>query len=349
MVISVRSTGCRVRRTAAVLACVLTATAALAVPAAGEGEPRTVAELTAALDEATRAAERAADDALAAASASFELRRRIDEATDRYADAQAALADRLRDLYINGPHDPITALLSGGATHQLSLLANVQQAGVRSEQQLVGDLRDEDRSLQSLKAQAATDRASLLRRARRVYALQDKARRLLDLAERSFVSDESALVTLAAKRAALDEQSAEVSTAVQPTVTTRGRRAAAAEAPIIAELEAAGSAFPPGYRATGVVMTGEASWYGPGFVGKPTATGAPYDPERFTAAMLAVPLGTVVRVTTADGRAVNVLVNDRGPYAGGDDRIIDMSAAGARMLGYTGVKQVRVEVLQRTG
>ena len=60
--------------------------------------------------------------------------------------------------------------------------------------------------------------------------------------------------------------------------------------------------------------------------------------------MLAVPLGTVVRVTTADGKAVNVLVNDRGPYVGG--RIIDMSAAGARMLGYSGVKQVTVEVLE---
>jgi rare lipoprotein A len=97
------------------------------------------------------------------------------------------------------------------------------------------------------------------------------------------------------------------------------------------------------------VFTGEASWYGPGFVGRPTASGAPYDPERFTAAMLLVPLGTVVRVSTADGRAVTVLVNDRGPYAGGSDRILDMSAAGARVLGYTGVKQVRIEVLEPLG
>jgi len=49
-------------------------------------------------------------------------------------------------------------------------------------------------------------------------------------------------------------------------------------------------------------------------------------------------------VTTAGGGAVNVLINDRGPYAHG--RIIDMSAAGARMLGFTGVKQVTVEVLE---
>jgi rare lipoprotein A len=54
-----------------------------------------------------------------------------------------------------------------------------------------------------------------------------------------------------------------------------------------------------------------------------------------------------VRVTTADGRAVNVLVNDRGPYAKG--RVIDMSEAGARMLGFRGVKAVTVEVLERLG
>jgi rare lipoprotein A (peptidoglycan hydrolase) len=180
--------------------------------------------------------------------------------------------------------------------------------------------------------------------------LQDKARRLLAQAEAAFAADEVVLAEITVHRLVLDTQSREVSVAVQPiqpTVDVRGRRAGAAEAPVIAALEAAGSAFPAGYRATGRVFTGEASWYGPGFVGRPTATGAPYDPERFTAAMLLVPLGTVVRVSTAEGRAVNVLVNDRGPYAGGSGRILDMSAAGARMLGYSGVQQVRIEVLER--
>ena len=58
--------------------------------------------------------------------------------------------------------------------------------------------------------------------------------------------------------------------------------------------------------------------------------------------MLAVPLGTVVRVS-ANGRSVNVLVNDRGPYAKG--RVLDCSRACARILGYDGVAQVAVEVL----
>jgi S1-C subfamily serine protease len=49
--------------------------------------------------------------------------------------------------------------------------------------------------------------------------------------------------------------------------------------------------------------------------------------------MLAVPLGTVVHVTNlANGRVVNLLVNDRGPYAVG--RVVDASHAGAVALGF---------------
>jgi rare lipoprotein A len=128
-------------------------------------------------------------------------------------------------------------------------------------------------------------------------------------------------------------------------VTARGRAAAAAEAPIIELLERAPSATPAGYHATGQRISGVASWYGPGFVGNPTATGASYDPERLTAAMLAVPLGTVVRVTAANGRSVTVLVNDRGPYVAG--RVIDLSRRAAAELGFTGVLPVQVEVLER--
>ena len=89
-------------------------------------------------------------------------------------------------------------------------------------------------------------------------------------------------------------------------------------------------------------MSGTASWYGPGFVGNPTASGAPYDPERLTCANKELPLGTVIHVW-ANGLETNCLVNDRGPYVG--DRILDMSRAGARALGYSGLAQVTFEVL----
>ena len=85
-----------------------------------------------------------------------------------------------------------------------------------------------------------------------------------------------------------------------------------------------------------------ASWYGPGFVGSPTASGSPYDPERLTCAHKTMRLGTVIRVS-ANGRVVSCLVNDRGPYVG--PRILDMSRAGSRTLGYDGVQEVVIEVL----
>lgn len=92
--------------------------------------------------------------------------------------------------------------------------------------------------------------------------------------------------------------------------------------------------------------TGEASWYGPGFHGKPTANGETFDKHATTAAHKTLPLNSMVRVTNLDnGRSVTVRLNDRGPFIG--DRIIDMSEAGAKALGYTdrGIANVRVRYL----
>lgn len=77
---------------------------------------------------------------------------------------------------------------------------------------------------------------------------------------------------------------------------------------------------------------GEASWYGPGFAGRPTASGEPFNPSDLTAAHRTLAFGTRVRVTnTANGAQVTVRINDRGPYHGG--RVIDVSSAAADHLG----------------
>lgn len=92
--------------------------------------------------------------------------------------------------------------------------------------------------------------------------------------------------------------------------------------------------------------TGEASWYGPGFHGKPTANGETFDKRAMTAAHKTLPLNSMVRVTNLDnGRSVTVRLNDRGPFIG--DRIIDMSEAGAEALGFVhdGIANVRVRYL----
>jgi rare lipoprotein A len=86
-----------------------------------------------------------------------------------------------------------------------------------------------------------------------------------------------------------------------------------------------------------------ASWYGPGYEGRRTASGEAFDPNRFTAASKTLPLGSVVQVTnTHNGRSVDVRINDRGPVA--SSRGIDLSPAAAKKIGLTknGVERVRI-------
>lgn len=89
-------------------------------------------------------------------------------------------------------------------------------------------------------------------------------------------------------------------------------------------------------------VTGVASWYGPKFHGKPTATGEIYNMHDFTAAHKTLPLNSMLFVTNIEnGKSLMVRLNDRGPFVG--DRIIDLSQASAKALGITGLGQVRVQ------
>jgi rare lipoprotein A len=72
-----------------------------------------------------------------------------------------------------------------------------------------------------------------------------------------------------------------------------------------------------------------ASWYGPGFHGRLTAGGLPYDQYGMTCAHRTLPLGTVLEVQH-NGRTVIVRVCDRGPYVAGRD--LDLSLAAAKRL-----------------
>ena len=88
---------------------------------------------------------------------------------------------------------------------------------------------------------------------------------------------------------------------------------------------------------------GTASWYGRKFHGQKTAIGETYDMFAMTAAHPTLPLPSYVRVTNlANGRAVVVRVNDRGPFL--HERVIDLSYAAAWKLGYIGSGSAQVEV-----
>ena len=94
------------------------------------------------------------------------------------------------------------------------------------------------------------------------------------------------------------------------------------------------------------VVNGAASWYGPGFYGRATASGERLRKGTFTAAHRTLPFGTRVRVTNLEnGRTVVVRINDRGPFRA--HRVIDLAHGAATELKMmrSGEVPVRLEVL----
>jgi rare lipoprotein A len=91
------------------------------------------------------------------------------------------------------------------------------------------------------------------------------------------------------------------------------------------------------------LQSGMASWYGPGFHGRRTASGERYDMNDLTAAHPTLPFGTRLEVRNIrTGQSVVVRVNDRGPFA--KNRILDLSYAAARKVGVYGPGTAYVEV-----
>jgi rare lipoprotein A len=88
---------------------------------------------------------------------------------------------------------------------------------------------------------------------------------------------------------------------------------------------------------------GVASWYGQECQGNQTASGETYDMNGLTAAHRNLPLGTKIRVTNLiNHRSLILRVNDRGPFVPG--RLLDVSRAAARRLGFVGAGTARVNI-----
>lgn len=91
------------------------------------------------------------------------------------------------------------------------------------------------------------------------------------------------------------------------------------------------------------VETGFASFYADKFIGKPTASGQLYDANKLTAAHRTIAFGTRVIVTNVqNGKTVEVVINDRGPFI--TNRIIDLSKAAAKALDMINAGVVKVQL-----
>jgi rare lipoprotein A len=100
-----------------------------------------------------------------------------------------------------------------------------------------------------------------------------------------------------------------------------------------------------GVPLTALAQSGIASVYA--YDGGRTASGERASPGALTAAHRTLPFGTMVRVTNrSSGRSVVVRINDRGPFVRG--RIIDLTPAAARALGFSGLANVEVDVVDHS-
>lgn len=104
-----------------------------------------------------------------------------------------------------------------------------------------------------------------------------------------------------------------------------------------------GKTYYPLVSASGYREKGLASWYG-AESGNRTASGHRFNPKGFSAAHKTLPIPSTVRVTNLNnGKQLDVVVNDRGPFS--DSRLIDLSHGAAKQLGLRGLTEVEVEYI----
>ncbi|MEO8198650.1 MAG: septal ring lytic transglycosylase RlpA family protein [Thermoanaerobaculia bacterium] len=105
----------------------------------------------------------------------------------------------------------------------------------------------------------------------------------------------------------------------------------------------ASSGHRPSHAGPSTLERGVASWYGPGFDGRMTASGERYDMHALTAAHRTLPFGTLLEVRNLDnGLSTQVRINDRGPFM--KERILDLSLTAAHAIGMVGPGTARVEL-----
>ncbi len=263
------------------------------------------------------------------------------EATDRLAEAQRALADRVRAAYELGPGAALEVFLSADSMADLLSMQEFASRAMAADAETVQELRVAEEVLRERRAAAEHARLALAPQQRRLSALLSRAQAEVAEAERVARSLGLEVSSLEEKRLALlDAADREVGRNL-----LLGGNVGADQSDLLALLgpsEGRGCAIPEGLRDTGKSFSGDASWYGWDFAGQSTANGAIFDPRLFTAANRWLPFGTFLRVRY-DGECAIVLVNDRGPY-GNYDRVIDLSYAAAHYLG-VGVSPVTADIL----
>ncbi|HZQ29065.1 MAG TPA: septal ring lytic transglycosylase RlpA family protein [Acidimicrobiales bacterium] len=271
---------------------------------------------------------------------------RQNEVDGQVAKAKARIRARAVAAYIRGLNTP----------GDMSTPAAYLEVAARKERELLSQFHDAAAKLATRRTDAEQARAAL----RSTAAELDRARAQLDAQVAAEDAQLLAATAAAERQAADDARRRALATSAAATADALGRARAGGEnmdglLPRHRQATQAQHALmarypfgvlpagplPASLRPSGETSSGMASWYGGEFNGRPTASGAIFDEDGWTAASRTLPLGTMI-VVSRNGVSVLLLVNDRGPYV--DGRVLDLSAAAARALG-VGVSNVDVQVV----
>ncbi len=268
---------------------------------------------------------------------SGELMRRQEELVRKTAEFHHAV----RLAYKYGPVDVAGVVLTARSWSELGLARRYMGSRLHGQMRALQEMVDAHVEVSRLQLQLESERDSLA-------AELDRLADALDSAAAALADTEAALAA-AREELRIREEMARAMRILQSAgaserYSRRHRLATERQAEIYARYPFGPvSGIPPGLRPTGEVIEGIASWYGPGFNGLPTASGAIFDENLYTCANKELPLGTILLVTY-EGRSVLVLVNDRGPFVPG--RVLDLSRAAKEALGMGGLGYVTARVLE---
>lgn len=257
-------------------------------------------------------------------------------------EARDALSARARAAYQAGPAGLLEVLLSAGNPSDLIMVKRVIDQAILGDVNRIAAVLDDRTAVREAGGEIERRRRAVASRKTRLEPLLDEMQFLLAKAQDA--------ARRAGKRVrSLEEQARELSETAQRVAEIGQLVSGGADQSKLLELlgpdGGRGCDIPSGLRRTGHRFSGVSSWYGWDFAGRPTASGAIYDPRLFTAAHRTLPLPSFLHVRRGD-RCATVLVNDRGPFIEG--RVLDLSKGAADYLGVS-LTHVEAEILVPTG
>jgi rare lipoprotein A len=255
--------------------------------------------------------------------------------------AQTTLNERAVAMYKSTGYDELAILLTADSWQDLvtrvaviSHILDVDRRALEEAAVVAAQAQYQASALDDLRAQDASLRQLQEQRVRLIDAALSEQR---DIVAGLLPASQSIVTANQAEQAGIAQEWKDSSVPLGTQIrVVRGRVSPRVEPYLVSELHERA------FRVTGISYSAVCSWYGPGFNGKPTASGQLYNQDDFTCASRTLALGTWLALSRG-GKRVVVVVTDRGPFVAGRD--IDLSKAAAAALGVSGVESVQVEVV----